>query len=134
MVITVISPDKLTLSMFVDFYKTLYSVGKQTEVLPMNILFGDAQKEGTVRTIKDLHDPDKHDIFVTIKTKFLKQRPDGDISSYYKKSAPDSLVAISDYIIAFDIYSTSPIIIKGSNSKLPSILERWENNINKLGG
>jgi len=123
MILTISSPDKLTLSMFVDFYKSVYD--SDVKIFDLNCLFSDQILEKKMQDIKmyDVKDASCVDRFVLIKLKTRIQT----------KQISPSIENISDFIIRFDLYSTEPEIIKMSvPEKIAPIIERWKKNIDML--
>lgn len=119
MVITLFSPDKLSLSMFTDYYKTLYD----GSIVPLDIngfYSGDIQENLFKMAIEK--SPNRS-IIVRYKA--------------YKKSTPQTIpLAITEgstYVIQFDLFSTVPVVLKGEGDPiLQGILDRWERNIKKF--
>jgi hypothetical protein len=127
MVVTVISSNKITLNMFIDFYRYLYAQGKNIEFVPINILFSEEKKKSIIDSIGC----DKYKdsvVFVPIKVP-AKTR---EIKDTYESVLPSSLYNISDMVVAFECNSTTPIQIKGDTDTLTGIFGRWEQNITKL--
>ena len=121
MIITLISPDKLTLSMFSNFFRTIYS--KNTIVIEqdINCLFSEDYQENLIKDIKE-NIQESETYIVKYKTKYN-----------LKKSIPQSIIDSSDYVLKFDIYSTKPEILKVLDSVwFESVLSRWFTNIEKL--
>ena len=124
-IITLISPDKLTKSMFTDFYRAK-NPNKVVIVLDINILFSlDMQEKIVNDCIKYVQDNGKEnstDIIVKYK---VKNKPDTTINS--------SIEEISDYILKFDIFSTHPEIVKESDPNYAAeLIKDWEESIEKL--
>jgi len=123
-VFTVVSPDKLTLSMFSDFLtqnsligiliidiSSLFSIDKQNEVLTSAISF--IKEKGSEATL---------DILVRYRTKAKN-------NILVNTNLSDS----SDYIIKFDIFSVTPQILKGSEDMaLTTLIQSWSSNIERL--
>lgn len=134
MILTLISPDKLTLSMFTDFYRTVYSEGRIPFFIPVNSSLSQYSKEKIIEGVKINYNPDKDLIFFTIKTPFeAVSKKDPDLKQHYMKYLLKDLEEISSYIVAFDIYSITPIMIKDQYGNLTEIIQRWESNLKKLG-
>lgn len=123
-VFTIVSPDKLTLSMFSDFLtqnsligillidiSSLFSIDKQNEVLASAISF--IKEKGSEATL---------DILVRYRTKAKN-------NVLINTNLSDS----SDYIIKFDIFSVTPQILKGSEDMaLTTLIQSWSSNIERL--
>ena len=119
-VITIISPDKLSMSMFCDFYRSAFIGEKLYKILDMNCLNSSKAQELIVldffKNNKDLSE-------VIVKYK---------IKSQTKLQIPKALEDVSNYIVKFDIFSTHPELIKDSDQKGKGIVERWATNISKM--
>jgi len=118
MIITIASSDNITLSMFIDFYKTLYA--PDLKVLILNCLYSSDVisknlKEALKMSVK------RRTVLITYKLKIQTK----EISS--------DLIEASDLMIKFDIYSTEPEIIKTNDPTITSIIiDRWKKNIEKF--
>ena len=121
-ILTVISPDKLSMSMFCDFYSSIY-VGEDTlKIIDLNCIFS---KEAISSKVQELIDSCKDYSHGIIKFKTKVQTVlviSPEIEKY------------SDYIIKFDMFSSHPDILKDTDGKGKLIVERWNNNIIKLNG
>jgi len=126
MIISIVSKDKISLSMFVDFYKTLYD--SNVEVLDLNSL-----------TSRDVLDT----IVKEAVGRYFEKKSTGQTSLLIKlktkkdvtlEELPQEMARTSFYIIKFDLFSTKPEILKDTDNKLHPIIERWEMNIKKLNG
>lgn len=134
MILTLISPDKLTLSMFIDFYKTLYSGGRKSYLIPMNSGLSLVAKEKIIEDVKENYSPDNDLIFFSVKTtRDIHNINEPDLKQHYMKYLTTELEEISSYIVAFDIYSVTPVMLKDRYNDLPNIIQRWESNLKKLG-
>jgi len=134
MIITLISPDKLTLSMFIDFYRTLYLDGRELSLIPINYNLSLATKKSIIDSVKEKYNSDKDLILFSIKIPYdVKGIKEPELSQHYAKYYPLELEIISTYIVAFDIYSVTPVIIKDRIGNFIDIVKRWESNLKKLG-
>jgi len=124
MIITVLSKDKISLSMFVDFYKTLYD--SSVEVLDLNTLISSDMLDSIVRnaigTNLDRATSESAAFLIKLKTK----------KSMTVEELPTEIKLKSDYIVQFDLFSTKPEVLKDRDGKFAPILERWEANIEKM--
>jgi hypothetical protein len=124
MIITVVSKDKISLSMFVDFYKTLYD--SNTRVVDLNMLNSsdvlNAIVKSTVGDNVTQTAPKDSNIIIKLKTK----------RSLTINELPTEIARSSFYIIQFDLYSTKPEVLKARDSAIDPILARWEANIEKM--
>jgi hypothetical protein len=124
MIITVLSKDKISLSMFVDFYKTLYD--SSAEVLDLNTLISSDMLDSIVRnaigTNLDRATSESAAFLIKLKTK----------KSMIVEELPTEIKFKSDYIVQFDLFSTKPEVLKDRDGKFAPILERWEANIEKM--
>ena len=117
MIITIISPDKLTLSMFSDFYKTLYN--SDVKEVDLTCLFSSDIIDGK---IKEILQTSLKGRTVLIKYKIKNQT----------KEFHPSVIEHSSMVVKFDIFSTEPEIIKSTGEETSNILDRWKNNIQAL--
>lgn len=124
MIITVLSKDKISLSMFVDFYKTLYD--SEAEVLDLNTLISQDMLDTIVRNAigTNLTRATSESSVFLIKLKTKK--------SMTVEELPTEIKFKSDYIVQFDLFSTKPEILKDRDGKFAPVLERWEANIEKM--
>lgn len=117
MIITIASSDKLTLAMFGDFYKSLYS--SDIKMVDLNCLYSG----GILTTkIKEFLEIGKKGRDVLIRYKMKTQT----------KEIHQVLIENSDLLIKFDIFSTEPEIIKDCGPNTPIIIDRWKKNIEKF--
>jgi hypothetical protein len=121
MVITVISKDKLSLSMFLDFYKTLYDSG--IEVLDMNSLVGgdiiDILVKNFVGTHLNRAASDSAALIIKIKAK-----RDLDV-----ENLPGEIIKKSDYIIRLDTNSPRPVLLHAKDTAFDPVLDRFAANL-----
>ena len=120
MILTIISPDKTSLSMFLDFYKTIYDC--DVKIFILNSLFSQEVIEQKVEEALKV-DKDSDDLkFIIYKTK------------PQTKIVPESVLKASLAVIKFDIYSYTPEIIKNEDqeNKIKSILDRWNTNMERM--
>jgi len=117
MIITIASSDKLTLSMFGDFYKSLYSL--DIKMIDLNCLYSEDVLAIKIKEILEIGRKGR-DIFIRYKMK-----------TQTKEISP-ILIEKSDLLIKFDIFSTEPEIIKGCGSNTSIIIDRWKKNIEQI--
>lgn len=123
MIITLVSPDKLSPSMFVDFYKALYD--SDALVLDLNSLIS-----------RDVLDTLVRDAVANNKERVLSEQAAILIKYKSKKKValealPTEIAQKSAYIVYFDLFSTKPELLKDRDGKLAPVLARWEANIEK---
>jgi len=123
MIITIVSQDKLSLSMFVDFYKALYDSG--AEVLDLNSLISRDVLDTIVGDAIRLH----HDRVISEQAAILIKYKTKKKVAF--EALPTEIVQKSAYIVQFDIFSTKPEVLKDLDGKFAPILARWEENIEK---
>jgi hypothetical protein len=121
-IITIISPDKLSMSMFCDFYKSLYVGEYPLEILDLNCIFSKEVLNTKFNGFIDLH---KKIDNIIVKYK---------IKSKSIISLPADIERCSNYIIKFDIFSTYPEILKDYDGQGKLIAERWNTNITNMNG
>lgn len=123
MILTIASPDKITISMFVDFYRSLYD--SSVQVYDLNCLYSEEVIKERVKFITELN-------------KNLRNKDQEIILVYYKmksqtKNIPQILIESSDFLIKFDTYSTYPEMIKNEYPDIIGpVMDRWVMNIKKL--
>jgi len=117
MVITIASSDKLTLSMFSDFYKTLYS--PDIRLIDLSCLYSEDILEAKINEISEMAKSGR-DIFIK-----YKMKPQ-------TKVIPTLLIDKSDLLVKFDIFSTVPEVIKDFGPETENLLNRWKMNIEKF--
>jgi hypothetical protein len=119
-IITVISPDKLSMSMFCDFYKTIYIGDDIYKVLDMSCLNTPQTQELIVKDFIEINKDLRNAI---IKYK-IKPKTKLDV-------LPKVITEVSQYIIRFDMFSTHPEIVKDFDGSGKEIIDRWLANIAK---
>jgi bifunctional ADP-heptose synthase (sugar kinase/adenylyltransferase) len=119
MVITIASPDKISISMFLSFMR--FCLGK----------------EYVTAISQSLWSKDSLEDFIE---KSLK-KTDKLLFSYYAKGKinkdpltviPEKFIAVSDVVIWMDLYSTEWKIIKDTSSQTPVFMDRWNKNMAKM--
>jgi hypothetical protein len=118
MIITVSSPDKLTLSMFSDFFKSLYS--SDVKLVDLTCLYSPEIIDSKMLELATLSQKSKRDILIKYKTK------------PQTKELPQVILDSSDVVIKFEIYSLEPEIIKAKVLDVPPIIDRWKKNIERF--
>lgn len=121
-IITIISPDKLSMSMFCDFYKSIYVGGYSLEIIDLNCIFSKEILNIKFNEFIDLHKKIDN-VIIKYKTK-----------SRSVISLPSDIERCSNYIIKFDIFSTYPEILKDYDDQGKLITERWNTNITNMNG
>jgi hypothetical protein len=117
MIITIVSSDKLTLSMFSDFFKSLYS--SDVKIVDLNCLYSEDVISSKMEEFLEINSKGR-DVLIKYKIKIQT------------KEIPLIITDKSDQVFKFDIYSTEPEVIKGSHSDIDSMLNRWKMNIEKF--
>lgn len=125
MVVTVVSPDKISISMFLSYMK--FRLGK----------------EYMIGMIQSIWSKESIDLYVE---DFLK-KTDKLLFSYYVKSKvtatsnedllkiiPEKLVLGSNLIVWMGQFSTTWVVLKDKNNQAPEYIDRWNQNISKMGG
>lgn len=121
MIITIVSPDKISLSMFCDFYQSIYLNGVKSDIVDLGCLF---DKEYQQRMYEG----------------YKKEFDDGVLLIKYKikfntkiEGLPEAVTKLSDHAIRFDLYSFEPLIMASvDQTYLLPILDRYRLNIKKL--
>jgi hypothetical protein len=121
MIITIVSPDKLTLSMFSNYINSIYSTNSIVIVRDINFLYServlDALLDSFIKEAKD-----NQIILIKFKSK-----------TNLKKIVPQTYLDKSDYVLKFDMYSTKAEVLKATDSKwITEVINRWDSNIDKF--
>ena len=116
-IVTIASSDKLTLSMFSDFYKNIYS--PDVKIIDLTCLYS---SDIISSKMEELIELSKTGRSILIKYKIKTQT----------KIIDPIILEKSDLVIKFDIYSTEPELIKGLSPDTESMLNRWKMNIEKF--
>jgi hypothetical protein len=114
------SPDKISLSRFVSFLR--HELGKDYEIGDMHSLMSEESKERFAE--------------------HFSQKNIKGIFSYYAKGVkatstpvsvlPKKAVELSDVVIWFDLYSTTPVVVVDRNNLIGNTITKWGNYIDKL--
>jgi hypothetical protein len=124
-IFTIVSPDKLTQSMFIDYYRSQY-VNK--EVIPMDLnslLSVDAQERGIQSAIETIESTRTNLDLVDIIIKYK-------IKNKTQVIVPDHIMSISDDVLKFDIYSAHPEVLKASDKEsIEAFNTGWLEHYNK---
>ena len=120
MILTTISPDKTSLSMFLDFYKTIYD--QYVKVFILNSLFSEEILKDKIEQVKKIDGEHPSLKFLIYKTKSKN------------KAVPSLIEENSDVIIKFDLFSYTPEVLKNEDKEgfIESMLERWNVNMARL--
>lgn len=121
--IIVISPDKLSQSMFCSYLEVaLRKLGKGVSVKDLNMLYSpEIQNQIYSEYLSQLEENQ----LLVIKYK-VKQNTDME-----KFSLPPKIQEEAEYIVLFDIYSTHAKVLKDTE-KFPGILNGWEDYVRRL--
>ena len=121
MILTLISPDKLTLAMFSKYFKEQYSFNSIIVEKELSYLFSDVYQASFIKNLKDSKN-EQEIILLSYKTKIS-----------IKKLIPQDIFDYSDYIIKFDMYSTTPELLKVLDSSwFETVLNGWNLYLDKL--
>jgi hypothetical protein len=117
MIITIASPDKLSISMFLSFMR--FCLGK----------------EFITAMTQSLWSPEALNKFIDESMK----KTDKLLFSYYAKgktdplkTIPEKFIIVSDVVVWMGLYSTDWNLIKDTSSQTPVLLDRWKKNIAKM--
>jgi hypothetical protein len=121
---TIVSPDKLSISMFTNFLQTNY--GENVELIDINHLNSSEIKEAIVNELLKKYGSSTINIIIRYKLK-----PKMKIESI-DRIIPGILLESSDYIVSFDLYSQHPIIIKDKDNSMPNMMVAWDKAIQAL--
>jgi hypothetical protein len=112
------SPDKMCLTSFVRFLKR--ELGPEYDIGPMHSLMSEEAKEAF---IGDFEQKSMKGIF----SYFAKGIRPADPKAVLPKKAME----LSDVVIWFDLYSTTPVVISDPNNFLGNTVIKWNARINK---
>jgi len=123
MVITIASPDKLSISMFLSYMRFCYK---------NDCKIGAIQSLWTLESINKYVDellktPDFNNVLFSF---YAKRK----VNVEPKEVVPLKLVEVSDMIVWMDLYSVEWKVLKDTLNQAPSLLERWKKNMSKIGG
>ena len=118
-IITIGSPDKLAINMFVSFLSS--SVGATYIVSPMHSLMSVESRD---IYIKDITEKNKKVIFSYYAKKTANNDPE--------KVIPKNLIEMSDAVVWFNLYSTAMSIVKDECGFSNLYYERWKKNIERM--
>ena len=124
-IVTIVSPDKLTPSMFVDFYQAKNPY-KEVIAVDINSLFStEAQNQIVKDIVKYIEKNDKSDTTdIIIKYK---------IKINTEVILTDDIMNYSGYVLKFDIFSTHPEIVKAKDLEfIKALTADWLENIERL--
>jgi hypothetical protein len=126
MVLTLVSTDKVSLSMFVDFYKTLYD--SDARVIDLNNVISSEMLNSIVKNAIGINIQR-----ATSKTSavIIKLKTKKDMTL---EELPPEIERNSTYIIRFGLFSTTPEVLKDRPGDFGPVLQRWDANIKKLDG
>jgi hypothetical protein len=114
----VISPDKLSMSMFCDFFQNVIS--ESIKIVDFNCL---NSKEMQDKEFEGLIGGNISETCLLIKYKTKPQT---------KLSLPPKLEEKANYIIKFDLFSMHPELVKDTVGDGKGILEKWMTNVLKM--
>jgi hypothetical protein len=115
MIITVASSDKLTLSMFSDYYKCIYD--RDIKIVDITCLYS---KEILTLKLEALSGIKIRNVLIK-----YKMKPQ-------TKDIPSILTEKSSVLLLFDIYSMEPVIVKSIGSDTEAMITRWKLNIERF--
>ena len=117
MIFTVVSPDRLSMVMFIDYLKKIYL--PDSVLCETGYMFDEVFQENMLKTLIGL-DASKD---VIVKYKATR-----------KMNVPSAAIErLSDYIVKFDIYSTVPEVQKAHDPLyIEKVVSRWKENIDRM--
>lgn len=123
-IFTVVSSDKITHGMFVDYYKSV--TNREVVVLEINcLLSSDTQIKAIEEAIRYVENKGKEDTTDILIKYRVKARSASVIN--------EEILQKSNYVIKFDMFSTHPEIIKNADGDyLISFNKQWEDHIERL--
>jgi hypothetical protein len=125
-VITVVSPDKITQSMFADFYKASNQSTSVVITLEINSLFSpEVQNHALSEAIDHIKGKANEDSAIIL----IKYRTKAKSNILINKDIEDA----SNTVIKFDLFSTHPEILKEPEvDSLKDFFQVWREHIDML--
>ena len=121
----IVSPDKLSMSMFSDYLKTILG-NFNVELFDINHLNSNEIKDSIIQSYADKFKDTKSILIAKYKIKSNTQVSDLSVI------LPEKVQKLSDYIIRFDLFSQQPIVVKDSDNTLPGLVDRYLVNLKKF--
>ena len=119
MVITIASPDKISISMFLSFMR--FCLGKEFQTAVSQSLW-------SPEAINDFIDESLKKTDKLLFSYYVKVKNKADPL----KVIPEKFIAVSDIVVWMDLYSTDWKIIKSTSSQTLVLMDRWKQNIAKM--
>jgi hypothetical protein len=124
MVITIASPDKLSISMFLSFMK--FCMGKDYSIGMIQWLWS---KEALEKFVEDSLKKTDRLIF----SYFAGTREKSVQPEQAFKIIPEKLMNVSNMVVWMDYYSINWLVLKDTEKQATDLMERWAKNMNKMG-
>jgi len=120
MILTVISPDRLTQSMFFDYCKKVYP---DTRVVAKDI---------SCMYSADVQEAEFKDLAIEKSNLYLVKYLIKPVTKI--DSLPACVMQISDYVVQFDLYSLHPEVLKsqeGGSRFMTDLIAGWQRDVEK---
>lgn len=124
MIISIISPDKLSITMCISYLKVVY--GQNLTMACLNYLMSPEEISTKINQVVEpkLLNSDINGLL----TYYTRKVKDKDPKSYL----PAGLESVSDLIVWIDLYSTAWVILKDAQNQGQALMDRWTRNIEKF--
>lgn len=119
-IITVVSPDRISLNMFQNYMTREYYKGDNISTLGLNSLISEQKRNEIINTVSE---GSKGTLLVLLKTK---------AKSDIRKNVGDKLFGISSLVVKLDLYSVTPEYIKDDENEKEKIESGWKDFVKKL--
>ena len=119
MLVTIASPDKISISMFLSFMR--FCLGKDYGIGTTHSLMTKTELETYVNNL--LSSADKF-LFSYYAKKGINIDP--------LKIVPEKLISISNMVIWINLYSIDWFVLKDDSNQAPYYIDRWKKNMDKL--
>jgi hypothetical protein len=118
-IISVISPDKISIAMFLSFMK--FCLGKEYKTGAIHSLMTKEEIENYISSL--MSNSDK-----VIFSYYAKRQKNADPL----KITPSKIIDVSNMIIWINLYSTEWVVLKDDANQAPYYIDRWNKNMEKM--
>lgn len=117
--ITISSPDKISISMFLSFMR--FCLGKDYKIVTLHSLMSKESLEQFIQYNMDKFEKTLFSYYAKGKAKFDP-----------KIIIPDKLMDISDMVIWMNLYSIEWVVLKDVSNQASYYVDRWNKNMAKM--